>query len=153
MAELERRIRAPERENADLREQRTLLEKSGRHLLRTPAMKMATIQQLAGQHAVRQLCRTLGVARSAYYAAQKKAQRPRARENVRLGTKARELFEASGRTYGSPRLAVVLRRAGSDAGAPVTVVIPIDVISGAPRPRALVAAAATSVTASAEYIA
>ena len=79
-------------------------------------MKMATIQRLAGQHAVRKLCRTLGVARSAYYAAQRKAQRPRAVANARLGAKARELFEASGRTYGSPRLAVALRRAGETCG-------------------------------------
>ena len=74
------------------------------------------IQQLAGQHAVRKLCRTLDVARSAYYAAQKKPERPRARDNARLNTKARELFEASGRTYGSPRLAVALRRAGEPCG-------------------------------------
>ena len=74
------------------------------------------IQQLAGQHPVRKLCRTLGVARSAYYAAQKKAGRPRARENVRLSGKAREVFEASGRTYGSPRVAVALRRAGERCG-------------------------------------
>ncbi len=65
---------------------------------------------------MRKLCRTLGVARSAYYATQKKAQRPRARANTRLGTKARELFEASGRTYGSPRLTVALRRAGEPCG-------------------------------------
>lgn len=79
-------------------------------------MKMATIKQLAGQHPVRQLCRTLGVARSAYYAAQKKPARPRAMANARLGAKVRELFEASGRTYGSPRLAVALRRAGEPCG-------------------------------------
>ena len=77
---------------------------------------MAMIQQLAGDHAVRKLCRTLGVARSAYYAGQQKPQRPRARENARLSGKARELFEASGRTYGSPRLAVALRRAGEPCG-------------------------------------
>ena len=79
-------------------------------------MKMATIKQLAGQHPVRQLCRVLGVARSAYYAARKKAQRPRARANASLGTKAHEIFEASGRTYGSPRLTVALRRAGESCG-------------------------------------
>ena len=77
---------------------------------------MAMIQQLAGEHAVRKLCRVLGVARSAYYAVQQKAQRPRAKENARLNGKARELFEASGRTYGSPRLAVALRRAGEPCG-------------------------------------
>ena len=74
------------------------------------------IGSLAGQFPIKALCRTLGVSRSGYYAAQKKAQRPRARENVRLGEKARELFEASGRTYGSPRLAVALRRAGQPCG-------------------------------------
>ena len=79
-------------------------------------MKMATIQRLAGQHPVRKLCRVLGVARSAYYAAQRKSARPRAVANARLGVKARELFEASGRTYGSPRLTVALRRAGEPCG-------------------------------------
>lgn len=79
-------------------------------------MKMATIQQLAGQHPVRKLCRVLGVARSAYYTAQRKSAQPRAKDNARLGGKARELFEASGRTYGSPRLTVALRRAGETCG-------------------------------------
>ena len=77
---------------------------------------MAMIKQLAGAHPVRKLCRILGVARSAYYIAQKKAQRPRAQDNARLSGKAREIFEASGRTYGSPRLAVALRRAGEPCG-------------------------------------
>ncbi len=79
-------------------------------------MKIGVIKQLAGEHGVRKLCRVLGVARSAYYAAQTKGQRPRAKENVRLGEKARSLFEASGRTYGSPRLTVALRRAGEPCG-------------------------------------
>ena len=79
-------------------------------------MKLGVIRSLAGEHPVRKLCRTLGVARSAYYAAPKKAERARARENVRLGGRAREVFEASGRTYGSPRVAVVLRRAGETCG-------------------------------------
>jgi putative transposase len=79
-------------------------------------MKFGVIKALVGEHPVRKLCRVLGVARSAYYAAQRKAERPRAKENVRLGGKARELFEASGRTYGSPRLAVALRRAGEPCG-------------------------------------
>ncbi len=77
---------------------------------------MAMIKQLAGEHPVRKLCRVLGVARSAYYAAQRKEARPRARANARLGEKARELFEASGRTYGSPRLTVALHRVGERCG-------------------------------------
>ena len=70
------------------------------------------ISSLAGEFPVKSLCRVLGVSRSGYYAAKKKAQRPRARDNARLGTKIKEAFEASRRTYGSPRITVVLRRAG-----------------------------------------
>ena len=79
-------------------------------------MKIGVIKHLAGQHSVRKLCRTLGVARSAYYAAPQKSARPRARDNARLGVKMGALFEASGRTYGSPRLTVALRRAGERCG-------------------------------------
>ena len=79
-------------------------------------MKIGVIKALAGQHSVRKLCRTLGVARSAYYAAEQKAARPRARENRALGVEMNRLFEASGRTYGSPRLTVALRRAGQRGG-------------------------------------
>ena len=79
-------------------------------------MKFGVIRSLAGQHPVRKLCRTLGVARSAYDAAQKKEERPRAKENARLGTRARELFAATGGIYGSPRLTVALRRAGERCG-------------------------------------
>ena len=79
-------------------------------------MKMGVIRSLAGQHPVRKLCRTLGVARSACHAAQKKEERPRAKENARLRTRARELFAATGGIYGRPRLTVALRRAGERRG-------------------------------------
>lgn len=79
-------------------------------------MKTGVIGKLAGEHSVRKLCRTLEVTRSAYYAAEKKPERPRARANARLGAKSGDLFEASGRTYGSPRLTVALRRAGERCG-------------------------------------
>ena len=74
------------------------------------------IRSLSNEFPVKALCRALGVSRSGYYAAQKKTGRPRARDNVRLGAKIKESFEASRRTYGSPRLAVVLRRAGETCG-------------------------------------
>ncbi len=74
------------------------------------------IRSLAGEFPVKTLCRTLGVSRSGYYAAQKKSQRPRARDNARLGAKIAASFAASRRTYGSPRITVVLRRAGETCG-------------------------------------
>ena len=74
------------------------------------------IRSLASEFPVKTLCRALGVSRSGYYATQKKAGRPRARDNARLGAKIKESFEASRRTYGSPRLTVVLRRAGETCG-------------------------------------
>ncbi len=61
------------------------------------------IRSLSGEFPVKVLCRALGVSRSGYYAARPKAARPRARDNVRLEAKIKESFEASRRTYGSPR--------------------------------------------------
>ena len=75
-------------------------------------MKHGVIRRLVGEHSVRTLCRTLGVSRAGYYAATKKTERPRALENEQIGARLVELFEASRRTYGSPRLTVALRRAG-----------------------------------------
>ena len=105
VAELERRIRAPERENADLRGQSTLLEKSGRHLLRTPAMKRATIQRLAGPTRGTQALPGARRGARAPLAPSKGSRRVRApRPAPGSERKARERFEASGRTGGSARL-------------------------------------------------
>ena len=57
-------------------------KRSRRPLLRAPAVKRGVIKALAGPPPVRKLCRTLGVARNAYYAAHKQAQRPRAPERT-----------------------------------------------------------------------
>ena len=79
-------------------------------------MKMAMIKQLAGAAPGAKTLPHPRRGTERLLRAQKKAQRPRARDNARLEHKARELFEASGRTYGSPRLAVALRRAGEPCG-------------------------------------
>ena len=79
-------------------------------------MKIGVISSLAGEHSVRKLCETLGVARSAYYADAGKLARPRARENKGLRERIGQVFEASRRTYGSPRVTVALRRAGESCG-------------------------------------
>ena len=115
-AKLERENRALRRENEDLRQQRSILEKSTPHCLGSPARRHGVIRSLANEFPVKALCRALGVSRSGYYAAQRKAERPRSRESLRLGVKIKESFETRGRTYGSPRLAVVLRRGKETCG-------------------------------------
>ena len=77
---------------------------------------MTRVQQLAGQFPVRALCRALGVSRAGYYAAAKRGERPRAREDARLSARIVDCFEASRGTYGSPRVTVALRRAGERCG-------------------------------------
>ena len=74
------------------------------------------IRSLAGEHSVRALCRALDLSRSGYYAATRACERPRARQNARIAEQMSGLFEASGHTYGSPRLTVALRRAGVRCG-------------------------------------
>ena len=77
---------------------------------------MTMIEQLAGQFAVRALCRALGVSRSGYRATRGRGARPRAQEDARLGAKVVTCFEASRGTYGSPRLTAALRRTGETCG-------------------------------------
>ena len=54
---------------------------------------MAAINQLAGQFAVRALCRALGVSRAAFYAGALQPARPRAVETARLWAKLPACFE------------------------------------------------------------
>ena len=114
--ELARRIKALARENADLRLAEGDLKESGRPCLGSPARRHGVIGSLAGEFPIKALCRVLGVSRRGYYGAPKKAQRPRARDNARLGAKIKPACEASRRTDGSPRLTGVLRRAGETCG-------------------------------------
>ncbi len=58
------------------------------------------------------MCRLLGVSRSGYYAWLSRPKSARAKDNERLLIMIRESYEASGRTYGSPRIFYDLREAG-----------------------------------------
>ena len=60
------------------------------------------------------LCRLLGVSRSGYYAARARAQRPRS--PCATGAHLERMFAASGRTYGSRRLAKALQAGGTAVG-------------------------------------
>jgi HTH-like domain len=56
-------------------------------------------------------CRALGVSESWFYKWHRRPATPRQRRRVELTSAIREAFEASGRTYGSPRVLVDLRAA------------------------------------------
>lgn len=65
---------------------------------------------------LRELCQTLGVSRSGYYAHRHKAQRPRRQKDRQLSLQIAAAFEQSRRTYGTPRLVYELRAQGQSVG-------------------------------------
>jgi len=62
------------------------------------------------------MCRLLGVSASGYYEWHSRAPSRRSVENARLSSRIREYFEASDRTYGSPRIWRDLVEAGERCG-------------------------------------
>lgn len=79
-------------------------------------MRYAVIQRHRKQYSVRRMCHVLEVSPSGYYAWSSRPESTRAREDRRLRGKPREIFRQSGRTYGSPRVAVALRAQGESCG-------------------------------------
>jgi putative transposase len=61
---------------------------------------------------VRVACRALGVSESWYFKHRDRPPTPRQSRRVELAAAVREAFEASGGTYGSPRVTLELRAAG-----------------------------------------
>jgi len=59
-------------------------------------------------------CRALGVAPSTFYAARGRPPSPQRMRRGRLDAAVREAFDASGGTYGSPRVRAQLRRGGHE---------------------------------------
>jgi putative transposase len=70
----------------------------------------------AAQHAVRLLCRMLGVSRSGYYAWRHRQPSARARADEAQTERIRQIHERSRATYGSPRVQAELRAAGQRCG-------------------------------------
>lgn len=65
---------------------------------------------------IKLICQTLDVSRAGYYTHRLKPARPRRVQDQRLAEKITPLFQASRRTYGSPRIHAALRRAGVCCG-------------------------------------
>ncbi|HKW14643.1 MAG TPA: IS3 family transposase [Candidatus Krumholzibacteria bacterium] len=64
------------------------------------------------RHEVGQLCRCLGMARSAFYAWKSRPPSARTIENIRIRREMRLIHAESDRTYGSPRMWLELRQRG-----------------------------------------
>ena len=79
-------------------------------------MRYAFILQQQNRAAVQPLCRLLQVSRSGYYAWVTRPVSQRARDDARLLGLIRESYEASGRTYGAPRILCDLREVGECVG-------------------------------------
>lgn len=79
-------------------------------------MKYTFIAAHAGKFSVQRMCHVLGVKRSGYYAWRKRKPSTRAQANRALLAMIEQEYQKSRRTYGSPRLHVVLRRKGIVCG-------------------------------------
>jgi len=65
---------------------------------------------------IKLICQTLDVARAGYYAHRHKPERARWQQDQMLTPLIRQEFEASRKSYGSPRLQMALRRQGHHCG-------------------------------------
>jgi len=79
-------------------------------------MKYTFIAAHAGVFSVQRMCRVVGVQRSGYYAWRKRKPSTRAQANQALLALIEQEHHKSRKTYGSPRLHVVLRRQGVSCG-------------------------------------
>jgi putative transposase len=79
-------------------------------------VKFSFVQTEKAHYPVAMMCRLLGVSRSGAYAARRREESRRARENRTLLVRVREAHSESDRTYGSPRVYRELRARGVTAG-------------------------------------
>lgn len=75
-------------------------------------MRYRKIQELSGEHEVRDLCELLEVSRSGYYAWCKRVETVREVGNRLLVEQIKQVFKANRGRYGSPRITEALRQSG-----------------------------------------
>ncbi|WP_157359999.1 IS3 family transposase [Caldimonas brevitalea] len=90
------------------------LPKKSLGLLRPRTEVIHQIVQQEGKACISQLCRLLGISRSGFYAARRRAAQDAA--VCPVGACAKAAFEASGRSYGSRRLSAALKAQGWAVG-------------------------------------
>ena len=75
-------------------------------------MRYRKVQELSGEHEVRDLCELLQVSRSGYYAWYKRVETVREVANRILVEQIKQVFKANRGRYGSPRITQALRQSG-----------------------------------------
>jgi len=96
----------------------------------------AFVQSEKAHHTVRHLCRTLGLSPSGFYAWQRRRPSARGRTDRRLSVYLRAAHQASGGSYGSPRLQRELRGRGFRVGRNRVIrLMRQEALSGRPRRR------------------
>jgi transposase InsO family protein len=79
-------------------------------------VKFNAIEAEKASYPVALMCRVLEVSRAGYYASRRRPESGRAKANRQLAAEIHEVYEASRRTYGSPRVYVELREGGHEVG-------------------------------------
>ena len=74
---------------------------------------MATLKS---SYCLTEMADALEISKSGFYAHERKAERPRARQDQELASEIEPIFYASRKTYGSPRIMHVLRKSGRRCG-------------------------------------
>jgi putative transposase len=79
-------------------------------------VKFDAIEAEKANYPVALMCRVLEVSRAGYYASRRRPESGQTKANRQLAARIREVYEASRRTYGSPRVYVELRVGGHKVG-------------------------------------
>jgi transposase InsO family protein len=79
-------------------------------------VKFDAIEAEKANYPVSLMCRVLEVSRAGYYASRCRPESERTKANCQLATKIHEVYNASRRTYGSPRVHAELRVGGHKVG-------------------------------------
>ncbi|RSN09172.1 IS3 family transposase [Nonomuraea sp. WAC 01424] len=114
------RIRELERENAELRGEAGLLEKSGRLLRVRDSMTLAKYELIDAEkarHSIVKMCAWLGVSRSGYYEWRERPASATAQRRTLLAALLAEIFAGSHETYGYRRVHAALARRGEHCSA------------------------------------
>ena len=105
-------LRLLRRELADVKEERDIVKKSCKHLLKTPVMKYKFIIENRKEFRVGKMCKVLNVSRSGYHNYVKRRYSRRENDEIIILEKIKEIHKKSRELYGSPRIYQELRKGG-----------------------------------------